>query len=94
MRGKLLIDTRLITKDKTEIAINHYKSGHDKVIIIAPGWCMTKDSDAFCQISQKFAQHYDVISFDFRGHGKSSGTYTVPFSVSYFFSLESFLNIP
>ena len=37
---------------------------------------MTKDSDAFMRISEMFAKHYDVISFDFRGHGKSGGLYT------------------
>lgn len=66
----------LITKDKINIAINHYQNGHDAVVIIAPGWCMTKDSQAFVKISEFFATHYDVISFDFRGHGKSGGMYT------------------
>ncbi len=66
----------LTTKDKITIALNHYKNGHDEVVIVAPGWCMTKDSDAFCQISEMFAKHFDVISFDFRGHGQSGGMYT------------------
>ena len=69
-------DYNLITKDKINIAVNHYKCGHDEVVIVAPGWCMTKDSDAFCGISEMFAKHFDVISFDFRGHGKSGGMYT------------------
>jgi len=67
---------KLKTKDKIDIALNHYPNGHDEVVIVAPGWCMTKDSDAFCQISKMFAQVFDVISFDFRGHGKSGGMYT------------------
>ena len=66
----------LKAKDKTDIAINYYKSGHNEVVIIAPGWCMTKDSDAFKRIAQMFAAHFDVISFDFRGHGKSGGMFT------------------
>lgn len=64
------------TSDGIEIALNHYKKGGEKVVIIAPGWCMTKDSDAFIQIAQSFAQDFDVISFDFRGHGESKGFYT------------------
>ena len=64
------------TKDNINIAINHYKNNHDEVVIVAPGWCMTKDSEAFCKISEMFAKFYDVISFDFRGHGKSGGFYT------------------
>lgn len=67
---------KLETKDKIDIAINYYNSGNDEVVIIAPGWCMTKDSDAFCRISEFFSKYFDVISFDFRGHGKSGGMYT------------------
>lgn len=66
----------LKTKDKIDIAINYYQNGYDKVVIVAPGWCMTKDSDAFSKISEMFANYFDVISFDFRGHGKSGGMYT------------------
>lgn len=66
----------LKTKDKVNIAINHYKKNHNEVVIVAPGWCMTKDSNAFSQISEMFAKYFDVISFDFRGHGKSGGFYT------------------
>lgn len=66
----------LTAKDGVNIAINHYINGSDEVVIVAPGWCMTKDSDAFVKISEFFAKYYDVISFDFRGHGKSGGMYT------------------
>ena len=66
----------LKTKDKIDIAINHYEYAFDSVVIVAPGWCMTKDSDAFLRISEMFAKNFDVISFDFRGHGKSEGLYT------------------
>ena len=66
----------LKTKDKVNIAVNYYTNGHEEVVIVAPGWCMTKDSDAFVRISEMFAAHYDVITFDFRGHGKSGGLYT------------------
>ena len=66
----------LKTKDRVNIVINYYTDAHDEVVIVAPGWCMTKDSGAFCRISEMFARHYDVISLDFRGHGKSGGMYT------------------
>lgn len=66
----------LKTRDRVQIAVNHYCNGKDEVVIVAPGWCMTKDSDAFSKISEMFSKFYDVISFDFRGHGKSGGMYT------------------
>lgn len=64
------------TKDRIKIKANLYEKGNDSVVIIAPGWCMTKDSNAFVQISEMFFEKFDVISFDFRGHGRSSGFYT------------------
>ncbi len=66
----------LITKDKVKIGINHYKNGHKDVLIIAPGWFMTKDSKAFLDISAALCPYINVITLDFRGHGRSSGFYT------------------
>ena len=66
MMNRLVHDMKnrtLHTKDNINIAINHYQNHHDKVVIVAPGWCMTKDSAAFCKISEMFAKFYDVISF-------------------------------
>ncbi len=64
------------TKDGIKIAFNHYNSGKDSVVIICPGWFMTKDSAAFKNLSEDFAKNFDVITLDFRGSGKSSGLYT------------------
>ncbi len=66
----------LYTNDNIKIAINHYDKGKESVLIIIPGWFMTKDSKAFLKISKAFAQEMDVICMDCRGHGKSSGFYT------------------
>jgi len=66
----------LRTSDNTRIAVNHLKTGHNSVIIIAPGWFMTKDCREFLKISEEFSKCFDVIAMDFRGHGKSSGFYT------------------
>ena len=66
-----------VTKDNNKIAMNYYNGINSaEVVIIAPGWCMTKDSVVFKKISDMFKKYFDVISFDFRGHGKSSGFYT------------------
>jgi pimeloyl-ACP methyl ester carboxylesterase len=66
----------LRTSDNIKIAANHYKSGKDEVLIIAPGWFMTKDSRSFSDMAKEFAKQFDVIVMDFRGHGKSGGFYT------------------
>ena len=64
------------TDDNINIAYNLYEKGHDEVVVLAHGWFMTKDSQAFSEIAKEFSNYYDVIVFDFRGHGKSSGKYT------------------
>lgn len=66
----------LKTPDGVDIAINHHKTGHDAVLIIAHGWFMTKDSSYFTDMADVFSENFDVISLDFRGHGRSSGAYT------------------
>lgn len=66
----------LKTQDNVKIAINHHKTGHDEVLIIAHGWFMTKDSSYFRDMADVFSENLDVISMDFRGHGRSSGFYT------------------
>lgn len=66
----------LETEDNTRIAINHYNAGRDSVVIIAHGWYMCKDSKIFKEMSEDFFKSHNVITMDFRGHGKSSGFYT------------------
>lgn len=69
-------EIKITTKDNVKIAINHYKKDFEAVVIIAPGWFMTKDSKSFKEMSEIFSSYCDVISMDFRGHGHSGGVYT------------------
>ena len=69
-------EIKLKTIDQIEIAVNCYKNGFDSVVIIAPGWFMTKDSKSFREISDIFKEYSDVLAMDFRGHGRSKGFYT------------------
>ncbi len=66
----------LKTLDNIKIAINHYSKFRNSVIIIAPGWFMTKDSKIFKKISEDLFKTFDIITMDFRGSGKSKGFYT------------------
>lgn len=71
-----VLEGHVQTSDNVSIAYDTYKNNHDEVIILAHGWFMTKNSNAFTQIAEDFSKYYDVIVLDFRGHGKSSGKYT------------------
>ena len=64
------------TEDDIKIAFNYYRTGYEEVVIICPGWFMTKDSKAFSSLAEDLSTKLDVISMDFRGHGESEGYFT------------------
>ncbi|MCG2712406.1 MAG: alpha/beta hydrolase, partial [Candidatus Omnitrophica bacterium] len=66
----------LETADKQKIAFDTYMCGHDYVIVLAHGFYNNKDAYLFKNIAKALAEYYDVIAFDFRGHGKSSGLFS------------------
>ncbi len=66
----------LHTEDGERIALRHYRRDYPGVIIIAHGFYNNKDTVLFEAIAEAFNRHYDVITFDFRGHGKSSGLFS------------------
>ncbi len=69
-------EIKIKTQDGVKIAVNHYKKNCDSVVILAPGWFMTKDSKSFKEMSEVFSNYCSVLAMDFRGHGKSGGFYT------------------
>jgi len=69
-------DLYVMTKDNKRIAFVHVKGGHSKVVIIAHGFYNNKDTFLFKKMTGAFSKEYDVIVFDFRGHGKSSDVFT------------------
>jgi len=66
----------LTTADNHKVAYRHYTAGHKKAIIIAPGFFNSKDAVLLKRLKGHLIDTYDVIMFDFRGHGESSGLFT------------------
>jgi len=66
----------LKTQDCHRIEAVHHEQGFKKVVILAHGFFNAKDAYLFREIAKALAFHYDVVAFDFRGHGKSSGLFT------------------
>ena len=66
----------LHTRDNVNIAYERYRIGSDTVIIICPGFFNSKNSRWMRKIAELVSSKYDVIIFDFRGHGQSSGKFT------------------
>lgn len=72
----MVISGILITPDKQKIAYNHYENGHNRAIIIVHGFYNSKDAILLQSLKDSLLDKYDVIMFDFRGHGKSSGLFS------------------
>jgi len=67
----------LNTQDKEKISYRHYSGGKDTVIIICHGFYNSKDSDYLVSLNKELSADFDVFAFDLRGHGKSSGVFTM-----------------
>jgi pimeloyl-ACP methyl ester carboxylesterase len=65
----------LTTSDQQKIYYDRYNGGHEKVIIIAHGFFASKQSVLFMQLAKELSNEFDVIIFDFRGHGLSQGLF-------------------
>ena len=76
LEGESEPDLYVMTEDNQRIALTHIKGGFSKAVIIAHGFYTNKDTVLFKRMTAAFAKEYDVIIFDFRGHGKSSGLFT------------------
>jgi len=64
------------TSDKKNICFDHYSAQRESLVILAHGFYNNKDAYLFKKIAVDFSKRYDVISFDFRGHGKSTGLFS------------------
>jgi len=66
----------VVTSDNVSIAYDRYTSGRDSVIIICPGFFNSKNNKWMQRTVGLVSPSYDVIIFDFRGHGRSGGKFT------------------
>ena len=63
------------TEDSHKIFYDHYHGGHSKIAVIAHGFFNSKDSELIKKVALELSCFIDVITFDFRGHGKSEGLF-------------------
>lgn len=65
------------TDDGIAIAATHYSCGSPRLILQAPGfWRKRRDRENVFVAVHLARLGYDVVTFDFRGHGGSEGVYT------------------
>jgi len=72
----VVLTGNVITSDKEKISYIHYKQGHKMIVVIAHGFFNSKETLLLLQLKDSLLDYYDVLMFDFRGHGKSSGTFS------------------
>ena len=61
------------------LALTHLGGGRERVIIIAHGLLKSKNDRRIHGLAQALAKEYDVIAFDFAGHGGSAGACDLDF---------------
>jgi len=66
----------VVTSTGVKISIRHKRKQKNISIIIAHGFFQSKETQTFRKIEDELLDHFDTISMDFRGHGKSDGLYT------------------
>lgn len=66
----------LRTRDNVVIAYEHYRKGFDSVVIICPGFYNSKENRWMRKTADMILSEHDVIIFDMRGHGESSGKFS------------------
>jgi pimeloyl-ACP methyl ester carboxylesterase len=66
----------VMTADNERIAGAHYEGQHRRVVILAHGFYNNKDVLLFREIATALSKYYDVVAFDFRGHGQSTGVFS------------------
>ncbi len=65
----------LRSEDGTEIACELFRNGSDSIVVVCPGFYNSKDNRWMRKTGEMLIPRYDVLMFDFRGHGKSGGKY-------------------
>ena len=66
----------LLTEDGINISVIHFVNGKPNVCVLAHGFMGSKHRPYITGLTEKLSQYFDVITFDFRGHGESSGIYS------------------
>ena len=66
----------VVTQSGERISIRHKKTSKESAVVIAHGFFQSKETSTFKKIENDLLDCFDVISMDFRGHGKSTGFYT------------------
>jgi pimeloyl-ACP methyl ester carboxylesterase len=77
MTKPVLKATTLVTEDGVPIDAVHLPGSSDMAIVVAHGFTLNWQRPAVWRIATRLNRFGGVVSFDFRGHGRSGGASTV-----------------
>lgn len=71
-----IINKTLISSDGVRVSLRLYLRGFQSALVLAHGFFNNKETYTFRRMAEEFGKYLDVVAFDFRGHGRSSGLFT------------------
>jgi fermentation-respiration switch protein FrsA (DUF1100 family) len=77
MTKAVVMATTLVTEDGVPIEAIHLPGPRDLAIIVAHGFTLSWQRPNVWRVANRFSQMAGVITFDFRGHGRSGGLSTL-----------------
>jgi len=66
----------LLTEDNVTISVSHFSCGQPNVCLLAHGFMGNKHRPYIEGLSKRLSKCWDIITFDFRGHGDSHGVFS------------------
>jgi pimeloyl-ACP methyl ester carboxylesterase len=77
MTKPVVTTTTLVTKDGVPIEAIHLPGPRDLAIVVAHGFTLSWQRPNVWRVANRFNQTAGVVTFDFRGHGRSGGLSTM-----------------
>jgi pimeloyl-ACP methyl ester carboxylesterase len=77
MTKQVVTATTLVTQDGVPIDAIHLPGPKDLAIVVAHGFTLSWQRPNVWRIANRFSQNAGVVTFDFRGHGRSGGLSTL-----------------
>lgn len=69
----------LIWRGQEHLALAHLPHGHERLVIVAHGLLKSMSTPGIMRMAEMLGERFDVLSFDFPGHGDSLGELPVDF---------------
>src|ERR1700728_2890347 len=77
MTKPVVMATTLVTEDGVPIEAIHLRGAGDLAIVVAHGFTLSWQRPNVWRIANRFNRMAGVLTFDFRGHGRSGGLSTL-----------------